>query len=321
MASWLVKNIRDAIINAPIYAAFVHGDTDIGNPRYETVPPNTYLFELAEVGEVVFTTIDGPLWELIQDRNRLAASITRGDTSEDTAQILRNIIMYVPGDRYCVRNLVLGEEERTFPTWGFFKHSPGDTFSYLEKPPYIQFNPQLSILKSRYYDQRLGPPINTDTDFINYVNAYDKTKVKIIFINACSAILKNTLSPQDRKNLTAIQKLQQAQWQYLAEKGLQLGSFVHTSEPIPINKTNRTPNRLRGRHFFQPNSGFRRVTGFTEGQQVLNNNTGLHQLNNNAPKKTFCQKCMNAMGEVFCCKRRGGRTRRLPKKNRRTRRK
>lgn len=304
-------------MTAPIYAAFVHGDTDVGNPRYETVPPNTYIFELAEVGEVVFTTIDEPLWGLIQDRNRLAASITGGDTSDATAKILRNIIMYGPGDSYCVRNLELGEEERTLPTWGFFKHSPGDTFSYLEKPPYIQFNP-LSILKSRYYDTRLGPPINTDTDFINYVNAYDKTRVKIIFINACSAILRKRLSPQERKNLTEIQRLQQKQWLYLAENGLQLGSFVHTSEQIPINKTNRTPRTLRARHFFPNNSGF---TGFTKGQKVLNNNTRMYQLNNNAPEKTFCQKCMNSMGKVFCCKRRGGRTRRLPKKNRRTRRK
>uniref|UniRef100_A0A6C0DK34 Uncharacterized protein n=1 Tax=viral metagenome TaxID=1070528 RepID=A0A6C0DK34_9ZZZZ len=317
MASRLVKNITDAIMTSTIYAAFVHGDTDVENPTYQTVPPNTYVFELAEVGEVVFTSIDEPLWGLIQDRNRLAASITGEDTSEATAKILRNIIMYGPGDRYCVRNLELGEKERNLPSWGFFKHNPGDTLSYLEKPPYIQFS-DLSILKYFYYDKRLGSSINTDTDFIKHVNAYDKTNVKIIFINACSAIQKKTLSPQERKNLTAIQRLQQAQWQYLAENGLQLGSFVHTSETVPNSKMNQTPMRYRGKSFIPFNSEFR---GFTKGQKVLNNNTGIHSVNNNFPEKTFCQKCMNAMGKVICCKRRGGRTRRLLKKNRRTMRK
>jgi hypothetical protein len=339
MASSLPTTIRDVITTAPIYAAFVHGSTDLTDPQYHTVPDNVYLFELAEVGEYIYTSIDELLWTLIKSRVVFANGITRGETSEDTADVLRNIIMYRPGDTYCERRINITSDERDDLSWGFFKNTPGDhnRFRYLTQAPYIETrDPWLRELKASFFTHLRDPIVTTNTGFINHVLDWEHTRPLIIFINSCSALRgKASLTSVEKANLTRIQLLQQRQLQTIAQLGLQLGApYVHTSAPVAQSR--KPAVRTRGplaTQAFAPVSGIQSHTKANHRvnenlEEEVDNNSGSASASNSgfnnllrgtrrANTRTTCQKCMNYFGKLICCRRKGGRRTRKFKRSRR----
>jgi len=118
------------IQSAPIYFASTHGIYDLKDPlEMFTVPPNTYIFEAASVGEATLTTIDKPLWDLIQKRREFAGYIS--STADSRVPIKKNIIqnlhLYKPGDKIYKRVLIFEDENEFDNTWGYYTFPPGLT--------------------------------------------------------------------------------------------------------------------------------------------------------------------------------------------------
>ncbi len=135
------KAINDG--NANYFLISSHGRYELGTsktPRSADsysyiVPDNTYIIETLDVGRLCASTIDKPLWNLLQPANRkmLQMLLTRchpnpqlTDKTPELSQIhnftnrviepseylatLRNFIIYLPGMRAPIRTLLFGDD-------------------------------------------------------------------------------------------------------------------------------------------------------------------------------------------------------------------
>jgi hypothetical protein len=139
--------------DAPIFLISTHGYYDISEPDQEpiafTLPPNTFVFETATIGDLTCTTIDPHLWTIVMGENRqnflryLMGKINRNDRVNENGDIdetffynyikvFKNMHFYKPGDTIYVRNLELSggrdanltsTERDTYSTFGFY-HFP-----------------------------------------------------------------------------------------------------------------------------------------------------------------------------------------------------
>jgi len=139
---------------APIYFASTHGAYPINQGILETfvVPPNTYIFEASSIGEATMTSMDEPLWELIQNRDEFAKYIS-GDPSATGGikkVIIRNLVYYKPGDIVYTRRLILEPDNRYEYNWGYFKFKKDD--------PLVPFPQGLDGEKGAYL-QTLDKPL------------------------------------------------------------------------------------------------------------------------------------------------------------------
>jgi hypothetical protein len=103
---------------APIVFSSTHGVYwPEATPKPFKVPKNTYIFETQYIGDLCLTTIDEPLWTLMQGDNRdvlkyyLAGKFTPADLEEDEkplADTIRYLNYYEPGDLIYNRYLSIG---------------------------------------------------------------------------------------------------------------------------------------------------------------------------------------------------------------------
>ena len=115
---------------APIYFASTHGVYPVNEGILQTfvVPPNTYIFEASSVGEATLTTMDEPLWYLMQNRPEFAKYVSGDPSVKDGLKrvIIRNLVYYKPGDIVYRRWFILEPENRYEYNWGYFKFQQGE---------------------------------------------------------------------------------------------------------------------------------------------------------------------------------------------------
>lgn len=354
MASSLPTTIRDVITTAPIYAAFVHGSTDLTTPKRRQLPDNVYLFETSEPGEEILTTIDDTLWHVIQNRDIFQRGIFGEEDDLATYSVMRNIIMYRPREIYYERKINITADKRHDPNWGFFRHRPEDRPSYFFRLPYIPEQVDwLRKLKRFSIDQRFPPGTNvtTNTEYIDYVcrNHDMSSGPLIIFIHACSAIEGTApLTPKQEDNLMEMETFQQTQLHRLAGIGIMLGFLAPSPGTVPRSRTplhntnSRGNNPMTGVFSRTSNNGSSHVRLNGRAARILatvgnnsgpannlgsDNNLGLGPLlrgtggTRRANTRIRCQKCMNYLGQKFGCgrkgKKEGGRRTRKFKRSRR----
>jgi hypothetical protein len=107
------------------------------NPYSFVVPENTYVIETLDIGRYCSTTIDKPLWNLLQPANRkkLVSLLTNKEhlkptsgelsgiynftntaiSAEDYINALKNFIVYLPDMRVPLRTLRFGNDVRFIP--------------------------------------------------------------------------------------------------------------------------------------------------------------------------------------------------------------
>ena len=124
------------LATAPIFFVSTHGAYILkSETRPFLVPRNTIIIDTVDIGEACLTSIDKPLWKLMQGVNR-AKLITymKGipdptDSEKDQENYLRifnNIHIYFPGDPVYSRTLLIGPGKRIdYKNMGFFKFKIG----------------------------------------------------------------------------------------------------------------------------------------------------------------------------------------------------
>jgi len=186
----------------PIIFVSTHGaySLELENTPFH-IPPNTYVFETATIGESTLTDIDKPLWFLSQGENRAAfMAYLRGEvTPKDPhfnpkfAEVFQNMHFYRPGDLMYPRILILGggrfNEKTTcrvgFGDMGFYKFNLGTNFPFPE-------NGRAPAKESRVFDDLRTKMIEDDdywitsTEFINDI--VPKDEGSIIIFSSCATI-------------------------------------------------------------------------------------------------------------------------------------
>jgi len=103
---------------APIVLLSIHGRYN-SLSKY-TLPPNTWIFETTDVGDVCLSTIDQPLWQFVQGENRdkfLAYLKDEGnDENEEMRDTFKEVISqlnyYEPGDMIYEREFIFSKEDK-----------------------------------------------------------------------------------------------------------------------------------------------------------------------------------------------------------------
>jgi hypothetical protein len=206
---------------AIIYFASTHGVYPINEGILPTfvVPENTYIFEASSIGEATLTTIDAPLWELIQNRKEFANYISGDPSATDGLKkiVIQNLVYYKPGDRVYHRRLILEAENRFEYNWGYFKFQQGEPpvpfpqgldgeggayLQHLDKPLVLPENvpnppatPNMATFRNEHYPpgtERLRKPPRVETCsneyFINETRKREQYAGPAIFIfSSCAS--------------------------------------------------------------------------------------------------------------------------------------
>lgn len=204
---------------APIFFISTHGAYQL---KHDTkpflVPENTIIIDTVDIGEACLTSIDKPLWNLMQGTNRAKLiSYMKGipdptDSEKDQENYLRifnNIHIYFPGDPIYSRMLLIGPTKRSeYKNMGFFKFKVGDpanTFSN-SRNVFNQSGTRSKILRS--LEREL---VKDATQMINYeyiLQSYEPVLIdsreRIFIFSSCGVTWSGTKEQKD-----AVQKSQE----------------------------------------------------------------------------------------------------------------
>lgn len=125
------------LATAPIFFVSTHGAYLLNKDTMPfRVPENTIIIDTVDIGEVCLTSIDTPLWNLMQGVNRdkliryMKGVPDPSDSQteqENYLRIFNNIHIYFPGDPVYSRALSIGPGKRMdYKNMGFFKFKVGD---------------------------------------------------------------------------------------------------------------------------------------------------------------------------------------------------
>ena len=131
-----LSELVNAVKTAPIFLCSTHGNYNLAVPlEKRIVPPNTWIFEAQNIGDLTLTTIDVPLWELLQGGRRHGflyyllgqySVLKRAGLPvyDQYKEVFKNLIIYKPGDEIYTRELSIGGGKglrKTYEGMGFFR--------------------------------------------------------------------------------------------------------------------------------------------------------------------------------------------------------
>jgi len=122
--------LEEAIKRWPTIFASIHGVYDLTAPLQKwTVPKEAIFIEVADIGDVTYTTIDPLLWELMQNRelfHRLIFTEVRPLPADlqKYEQVLKVLHVYLPGDVIYSRNLLYEDSNEYDSGWAIYRFSP-----------------------------------------------------------------------------------------------------------------------------------------------------------------------------------------------------
>jgi hypothetical protein len=129
-----------AVEVAPFILCSTHGNYDLSKEPVEyRVPPDTWVLEAQNIGDLTLTEIDVPLWELLQGGRRwgLTKYLTQEyyaikqkgtDVYRHYKEVLKTLVLYKPGDKLYKRELSIGggKGARTdYAGMGFYRFDAG----------------------------------------------------------------------------------------------------------------------------------------------------------------------------------------------------
>jgi hypothetical protein len=252
------KQLFDLIDSAtvPIYLAATHGSYELRDIEREDeytfiVPENTYIFEVADVGEYTITSIDSFLWHLVQDRPFFKTCIDVDEREEakkfpNFARVFSHLHYYCPGDKIGLRTLSLGKKEEFDNAWGYYKFMKADSLvtfpenisssslglvmpKGLPNPP---VTPLMQSLRDYHYEGarlRSGDTkLSSNKEVIDKIRAGDTAGPAIFIFNSCAAFdLSRKNEPEYKTNRNRevsfakdLGNIQQRSAQRMAEWGL-----------------------------------------------------------------------------------------------------
>jgi hypothetical protein len=188
-----LEALKRAIEVAPFFLCSTHGDYDRSEPLVKRiVPPNTWIFEAQSIGDLTLTTVDQPLWDLIQGGGReyfydymmgtYKAITAKGFNVYDVyKEVFKNLILYKPGDEIYCRGLSIGGgrvdikegARREYAGMGFFRFDANaNPYPYarygLKKPYEILRRLQAQLVEDE--DRK-----TTDCDLVDYISLINKS--------------------------------------------------------------------------------------------------------------------------------------------------
>jgi hypothetical protein len=188
-----LQALKKAIEVAPFFLCSTHGDYDRSEPLVKRiVPPNTWIFEAQSIGDLTLTTVDRPLWDLLQGGGReyfydymmgtYKAITAKGFNVYDVyKEVFKNLILYKPGDEIYCRGLSIGGgrvgvkegARREYAGMGFFRFdanaNPHPYARYgLKKPYEILGRLQAQLVEDE--DRK-----TTDCDLVDYISLINKS--------------------------------------------------------------------------------------------------------------------------------------------------
>ena len=259
----------------PIYFASTHGVYDLQVESVESivVPPNTYIFEAASIGEATLTTIDEPLWDMIQNRREFAAYLSSDPSAkeEQKKQVFKNLVYYKPGDTIYKRTLILEPENEFNPQWSYYKFTDGSTILPFPEapveeegnpiiiPPEIPNPPFTDVMKSFRHEHfpvgktrlRGFERVDTGSDirFFTEVRKRDHYNGPAIFIfSSCASFWSSDDKKKDNRLILDIGRIQQLANQQFAEMGFTSGAISgEAGKPVLLDTGHRIPIKRRAK--------------------------------------------------------------------------
>jgi hypothetical protein len=122
--------LEKAIKEWPTIFASIHGVYDLEEDIEQwNVPANAIFIEVADIGDVTYTTIDPLLWELIQNRKLLYDLIWIKHRPlephlQKYEQVLKVLHVYLPGDKIYSRKLLYQPENQYDSGWSIYRFLP-----------------------------------------------------------------------------------------------------------------------------------------------------------------------------------------------------
>ena len=131
-----LTDLVNAVKTAPIFLCSTHGLYNLMAPiEKRIVPPNTWIFEAQSIGDLTLTSIDIPLWELLQGGQRngfiyymldqyLALKHAGLPVDDRYKEVFTNLVIYKPGDEIYMRELSIGGGKGSrldYSGMGFFR--------------------------------------------------------------------------------------------------------------------------------------------------------------------------------------------------------
>ena len=199
--------------SSPFYLISTHGCYDLENDPYVfKVPENTYIFEAQTIGDMCMTSVDNPLWNLLQGDNRdmfnyyllnpaaefnkypgvvhhskdvsgglLFASIPAGEEFEaaEYRKTLQQFILYEPGDTMAIRDLTIGREGKlsqsrlVYNGMKFYRFEPGQASNIFPKGRESTIMPVLHDTLLRVDAEGKPEYMITNESVIDDVNVYE----------------------------------------------------------------------------------------------------------------------------------------------------
>lgn len=140
LPTYTKEKVTRVFQDAPFYLISTHGNYNLNRPDgdwFFVVPPNTYIFETQQAGDLCLTTIDEPLWNMVQGENRdmfncyflnngkgcpapIISAATEGGilhagkaagavhSARTYKQVFKQLTFYGPGERVPIRELSIG---------------------------------------------------------------------------------------------------------------------------------------------------------------------------------------------------------------------
>ena len=321
----------------PIYLISSHGEYQLGErddenePMGFKVPPNVYIFEMSDIGDLCLTSGDRKTWELCQGVNRqefIDYFLYNGDdgTERDATKrsLFANLLFYKPGDYIYTRYLKMGENTRgtrsgpaSYQSFGFYKFNINDPrFTYGDGNGTMpMFSSLMNIL------QASSDNFTSTKNVIGRVIKEDKPTPfhtfpgGIFFISSCGAHgCEDYKTKLCDDKYTIIAKHQRVQELFLLKHGIHSGVGASSEDkPRPLRYNNRVtmPNN---------NTGWMSASGETARSRFAEKRAGLK-----TSKKmgTFMgrfvhgkTRCQVIMGHLTCGLLGGRKHTRRAKKNR-----
>ena len=232
------RKLEETFANSPFYLISTHGGYNLDRlDWYFYVPENTYIFETQHITDYCLTSIDEPLFNLLQGVNRGAFNYyllnnkantqaykekieTGGGQQFDSntyRRVLEHLVMYGPGDKIAIREISIGRvgiaSRRTYEGMVLNRFEPGQkAVKYPGTKETLIFHG-----RGQLHEQLVVDKESTNKEMIEEVlnmpfeKERDSSQPRIFFFSSCANLIAPPRTNEQKRRLTQLETIQRNQ--------------------------------------------------------------------------------------------------------------
>jgi hypothetical protein len=307
------ENLAETFKSSPFYLISTHGGYDIDRPDwYFNVPENTFIFETQFITDYCLTTIDEPLFNLLQGVNRGAFNYyfldetaanrpykqnleTVGGANFDAntyRKVISHLIMYGPGDRIPIREISIGRvgvaSRRVYEGMVLNRFEPGqravkypgtkETLIFHQRG---QLHEQLVVDKESTNKEMIEEVLNMPLE-----KNRDPKQARVFFFSSCANLITRPKNNDQKKRLASLEEIQRNQILKLLSSGIYSvrggpgGSTIST----PVDPRNIASRKVKTTEVFLPEKLYGEHEMMAVDPYLRQNNLIVNTINKNIPK-------------------------------------